>query len=92
MGLPGTLPPRGGEPGRLSRHIMEEPDFRRGVKGRNKESRDWWPVNFERHGLFIRLAWQSAGSYRIHDRRSGAGNGGIRFPPRINRHDNIDLD
>lgn len=42
--------------------------------------------------MFIRLAWHSAGSYRIHDGRGGARNGSIRFPPRINWPDNINLD
>lgn len=58
-----------------------------------KTPQDWWPADFRHYGpLFVRLAWHSAGSYRIHDGRGGARNGSIRFPPRINWPDNIGLD
>ncbi|PLV59918.1 catalase/peroxidase HPI [Thermotoga sp. KOL6] len=63
------------------------------LKNLMKNPQDWWPADFGHYGpLFIRLAWHSSGSYRIYDGRGGARNGSIRFPPRINWPDNINLD
>ena len=63
------------------------------VKAMMTESQDWWPADWGHYGgLMIRMAWHSAGTYRMGDGRGGAGSGNLRFAPLNSWPDNASLD
>ncbi|MDI6909191.1 catalase/peroxidase HPI [Nocardioides sp.] len=68
-------------------------ELRRDIVEVMHTSQDWWPADFGHYGgLFVRMAWHAAGTYRIHDGRGGAGQGAQRFAPLNSWPDNANLD
>lgn len=67
--------------------------LKKDIEAAMTKSQDWWPADYGHYGpLFIRMAWHSAGTYRIADGRGGSGSGTLRFAPLNSWPDNANLD
>ena len=67
--------------------------LKRDLEALMTDSQPWWPADYGHYGpFFVRMAWHSAGTYRIHDGRGGAASGTLRFAPLNSWPDNVNLD
>ena len=72
---------------------LDFPALKKDLTALMTDSQEWWPADFGHYGgLFVRMAWHSAGTYRIGDGRGGAGRGQQRFAPLNSWPDNVSLD
>ncbi|KAJ7049444.1 bifunctional catalase-peroxidase Cat2 [Mycena amicta] len=72
---------------------LDYPALKKDIHALMTDSQDWWPADFGHYGgLFIRMAWHSAGTYRVFDGRGGGGQGQQRFAPLNSWPDNVSLD
>src|SRR4026209_1626944 len=98
LNAPPTNPPAGNPMGKEFDYAEEFKSLdlkavKKDIEAVMTDSQAWWPADFGHYGpLFIRMAWHSAGTYRIHDGRGGAGSGQLRFAPLGSWPDNANLD
>src|SRR6202167_2332660 len=90
---PGTDPYHGELDYRAAFQTLDLPAVKADIAAVLTDSKPWWPADFGSYaGLFVRMAWHAAGTYRVSDGRGGAGSGQQRFAPLNSWPDNVSLD